>query len=326
MRNGLTHKRFGAILATFFSVCAVASSLGMGNMVQANSISEAMRVVFHIPKELTGSVVAALVIFVVLGGIKHIAVFTSVTIPVMGLVYLMGAFWVIICNAGNILPGVYEIFKCAVYPKSFAGGLFGNMTVSASNALRWGVARGTFSNEAGLGAAGISAAAADTKDYIRQGYISMSGVFLDTIVICFITGLALAASGVVGIADKRGNLYTGTELAVKAFECALGPSGAVFVGISLAFFAFATIVAWAYQGEKAFEYLIGTTMYNGTYRMVYGVVVLIGAVFPLDVVWSFSDICNGLMAFPNLISVLFLSEEAITDLKNYEKRDIYKKR
>jgi len=320
LQNAFGKSPVGHGLAMFFALCAVFASFGMGNMTQANSIADAMSVVCNMPKILTGLVSCILAILVVLGGIRSIAGLTSIMVPFMGILYLLGAFWVIGYHIKNIPMGIYQMFRCAFTPSACAGGLFGNMTVCAGNALRWGVARGTFSNEAGLGAAGISAASADTEDPVNQGYISMTGVFLDTIVICFITALALAASGVVGSLDASGKPVTGTLLTVKAFSSALGEKGTAFVGISIALFAFATIVAWAYQGEKAFEFLVGHTKYNLVYRMVYGLIVLVGAVCSLDVVWSFSDICNGLMAIPNLICLLALSDEVVKDLLAYDKR------
>ena len=180
--------------------------------------------------------------------------------------------------------------------------------------MRWGVSRGVFSNEAGLGAAGISAAAADTDDYIKQGYISMTGVFLDTIVICSVTGLALAASGVLSLTDTGGEPLTGTDLTIAAFSTTFGDLGAYFICVCITLFAFATIVAWAYQGEKAFEFLMKKQKYCIYYRFFYGLVSFVGAVCALEAVWDFSDICNALMAVPNLICVLALSGEACREL------------
>ena len=157
------------------------------------------------------------------------------------------------------------------------------------------MSRGIFSNEAGLGASGITAASADTSDYIKQGYISMTGVFLDTVVFCTMTGLALAA-----------------------FEGTLGSLGESFISISIALFAFATVIGWAYQGERAFEFLMGgRTKYNMAYRFVYGLSAFVGCLCSLEAVWSFSDICNGLMAVPNLICVLVLSGKACREIRKY---------
>ena len=190
---------------------------------------------------------------------------------------------------------------------------------SMQQSLRWGVSRGVFSNEAGLGAAGISAAAASTNDPVRQGYVSMTGVFLDTVVICTVTGLALAASGVLGMTDASGELVTGTALTIAAFATTFGDWGAYLVSIGIVLFAFATIIGWAYQGEKAFEFLVKKSKYVIVYRFLYGFMAFVGAVCALDVVWDFSDICNGLMALPNLICVLALSGRACDAIRSYRK-------
>lgn len=317
MANAFPNRRMGKILGTVFAVFAVLASFGMGNMTQSNSIADAMKVSFHIPKAQTGLAVTVITILVVIGGISSIARVTQVVVPFMGIFYLLGAILVIVTHLGNLPGGLYDMIVMAFHPHAVAGGIFGHMTVSASQALRWGVSRGVFSNEAGLGAAGISAAAADTRDYVKQGYISMTGVFLDTIVICSITGLALACSGVVGTLDGKGELLTGTALTIAAFQTTLGEKGAVFISICIALFAFATIVGWAYQGEKAFEFLAGKSKYCICYRFFYALVAFAGTVCSLDAVWNFSDICNGLMAIPNLICVLVLSGEVCREIRAY---------
>ncbi len=180
------------------------------------------------------------------------------------------------------------------------------------------MSRGIFSNEAGLGASGITTAAADTDDCVKQGYISMTGVFLDTMVVCTITGLAFAASGVLGSTDANGLPLTGTALTLAAFSTTLGKWGGSFVSICIVLFAFATIIGWAYQGERAFEFLMGgKSRYNLWYRFVYGLVVFLGCICSLETVWNFSDICNALMAVPNLICVLALSGEACREIREY---------
>lgn len=317
MANAFPQKNIGKILGTMFAVFAVMASFGMGNMTQSNSIADAMRVSFHVPRAQTGLVVTIITILVVLGGIGTIAKVTQIVVPFMGIFYLLGAILVIVTHLGNLPRGLYDIVVMAFHPHAVAGGVFGHMTVSAAEALRWGVSRGVFSNEAGLGAAGISAAAADTKDYVKQGYISMTGVFLDTIIICSITGLALACSGVVGTLDGSGELLTGTALTIAAFQSTFGDKGAVFISICIALFAFATIIGWAYQGEKAFEFLVKKSKYCIWYRFFYALVAFAGTVCSLEAVWNFSDICNALMAIPNLICVLVLSKEACRDIKKY---------
>lgn len=301
----------GRFLAFVYAVFAVAASLGMGNMTQSNSIAEAVRVTFGVPVALTGLVVTLATILVVLGGIQSIAKVTQILVPVMGSFYLLGTLGVILANLERLPAGVGAILVMAFAPEAVTGGLLGNLTViaslSAGQAMRMGVSRGVFSNEAGLGASGISAAAADTEDYIRQGYISMTGVFLDTMILCLIMGLAFVSSGLLGTTGADGALLNGTELTIAVFADTYGIWGARFICVSIVLFAFATIVAWAYQGEKAFEYLLGHTGYNIWYRFGYALTVFVGAVCSLEIVWNFSDICNGLMAVPNLIGVLVLS-------------------
>lgn len=301
----------GRFLAFAYAVFAVTASLGMGNMTQSNSIAEAMNVTFDVPIALVGLIATLATIVVVLGGIGSITKLTQVLVPVMGTFYIVGTLGVILANLERLPGGIAAILIMAFAPEAVTGGFLGNFVASTSlsvgQAVRMGVSRGVFSNEAGLGAAGISAAATDTEDYIRQGYISMTGVFLDTLILCLITGLAFVSSGLLGATGADGVLLNGTELTIAVFAGTYGVWGARFVSISIVLFAFATIVAWAYQGEKAFEYLMGCTKYNIWYRFGYALVVFVGAVCSLEVVWNFSDICNGLMAVPNLIGVLVLS-------------------
>jgi len=311
--------KIGKRLAFLYAVFAVLASFGMGNMTQSNSIAEAMWESFQVSHAKTGLVLTILTILVVLGGIGSIAKVTQVVVPFMGIFYLLGAILVILTHLENLWPGIRDIFRGAFTPVAVTGGLFGTMTTNATQALRWGVSRGVFSNEAGLGAAGISAACADTKDAVKQGYISMTGVFLDTIVMCAITGLSLACSGMVGSVDAGGELLTGTVLTIAAFGTTFGKGGGIFISISIALFAFATIIAWAYQGEKAFEFLVKKSKYCIWYRFVYALIVFVGAVCSLEAVWNFSDICNGLMVIPNLLCVLALSGEICREIRVYDR-------
>lgn len=319
MANGLHAKKMGRFLGSIFAFFAVMASFGMGNMTQSNSIADAMKVTFHVPVYQTGIVVTIITILVVLGGIGSISKVTRVMVPFMGIFYLLGTFLVILTHLPNVPYGIFQMMGMAFSPRAVCGGIGGQICVSGAQALRWGVSRGVFSNEAGLGAAGISAAAADTTDYVKQGYISMTGVFLDTMVICSVTGLAIAASGMLGTMDKKGGLLTGTALIIAVFQTTFGEYGAVFISSCIVLFAFATIVGWAYQGEKAFEFLAGTR-YCMYYRFFYALVTFVGAVCSLQAVWDFSDICNALMAVPNLICVLLLSKEACEEIKGYENR------
>ena len=308
----------GRILGTLFALLAVTASFGMGNMTQSNSIADTLWVSFRVPKADTGLFLTILTVLVVIGGISVIGKVTQVLVPFMGVFYLLGALAVILVHWRNLPGAVAGILTAAFHPQAVSGGIFGTVTVSAYQSLRWGVARGIFSNEAGIGASGITAAAADTEDCVKQGYISMTGVFLDTAVVCTITGLAFAVSGVLSLTDANGAPLTGTALTLAAFSTVLGDWGNSFVSACIVLFAFATVIGWAYQGERAFEYLLGgSTKYNIWYRFIYGLTAFVGCVCPLEVVWNFSDICNGLMAVPNLICVLALSGSACREIRAY---------
>lgn len=309
---------FGRRLGVCFALLAVMASLGMGNMTQSNSIADALWHSFGVSKAKTGLVVTILTILVVIGGIRTISKVTQILVPAMGLLYLLGSLAVILTHLQNLPGAVAGIIAAAISPSAVSGGLFGTVTVSAFQSLRWGVSRGIFSNEAGLGAAGITAASADTDDPVRQGYISMTSVFLDTAVMCTITGLSLAASGVLGLDAVADGSLNGTGLILAIFRSTFGRGTDLFVSTCIALFAFATIVGWAYQGERAFEFLMGgRTKYNLWYRFVYGLTAFLGCVFSLEVVWGLSDICNGLMAVPNLICLLALSGKVCRDIRNY---------
>jgi AGCS family alanine or glycine:cation symporter len=343
MKRGIKYRRLGSVLAVIFSIFAVCASFGMGNMTQANSIADSFRISFGIPAYKSGLVITIITILVVLGGIKSISKVTVVLVPVMGLLYVLAALAVIFTHLYNLPKGIACIVGMAFGSKAVLGGMAGSLTVGFTDALRWGISRGVFSNEAGLGAAGISAASADTDDYVRQGFISMTGVFFDTVVICSITGLAIACSGQLwsdGIniqAAAEGGNYSAMELVNAVFSSTFGEKGIYFTSASIALFAFATIAGWEYQGEKAFEYLFGCINRRFLnkrlkrkhsispekaavcYRFAYALITYVGAVASLRAVWTFSDICNGLMAVPNLICVLLLSGEAVRDIKKYVK-------
>lgn len=323
MKTALPGKHFGKILGALFALFAVFASFGMGNMTQSNSIADALHVTFQVPKAVTALAVTLLTILIVLGGIHFIAKLTRLLVPFMGIFYLFGTLAVILTHWRNIPFALGGILTAAFCPRAVSGGLFGTVLVTAGQSLRWGVSRGIFSNEAGLGATGISAAAAYTKDPVRQGYISMTGVFLDTVVMCSLTGLALAASGALGMTDAKGDPLTGTALTLAAFQTTLGDWGEKFISISIALFAFATIAGWAYQGERAFEYLMkGKTIYNIWYRFAYALMAFVGCICSLEVVWNLSDICNALMAVPNLVCVLLLSRRACRMIMDYTKKQL----
>ena len=325
LQNAFPYRRMGRILAVLFAIFAVLASFGMGNMTQGNSIAEALAVTFGVEQTVTGLVLGILTILVILGGIDKIAMVTEYLVPCMAVFYLFGTGMVIFTHLHNLPAGIWQILWGAFCPEAMAGGTIGFLcsigngtACSGRQAMRYGVSRGVFSNEAGLGAAGISAACADTTDAVRQGYISMTGVFIDTIVICSLTGLAIASSGMLGQRDAQGELLNGTALMIAVFSATFGRVGEWMLTLSIALFAFATIIAWEYQGEKAFEYLMGRCHRSGWYRVGYGIAAFLGAVCSLEAVWDFSDICNGLMAVPNLLAVVMLSKGICREIRSYK--------
>lgn len=325
LQNAFPYRRMGRILAVLFAIFAVLASFGMGNMTQGNSIAEALAVTFGVGRTATGLVLGILTILVILGGIDKIARVTEYLVPCMAVFYLFGTGMVIFTHLHNLPAGIWQILWGAFCPEAMAGGTIGFLcsigngtACSGRQAMRYGVSRGVFSNEAGLGAAGISAACADTTDAVRQGYISMTGVFIDTIVICSLTGLAIASSGMLGQRDAQGELLNGTALMIAVFSATFGRVGEWMLTLSIALFAFATIIAWEYQGEKAFEYLMGRCHRSGWYRVGYGIAAFLGAVCSLEAVWDFSDICNGLMAVPNLLAVVMLSKGICREIRSYK--------
>lgn len=325
LQNAFPYRRMGRILAVLFAIFAVLASFGMGNMTQGNSIAEALAVTFGVEQTVTGLVLGILTILVILGGIDKIARVTEYLVPCMAVFYLFGTGMVIFTHLHNLPAGIWQILWGAFCPEAMAGGTIGFLcsigngtACSGRQAMRYGVSRGVFSNEAGLGAAGISAACADTSDAVRQGYISMTGVFIDTIVICSLTGLAIASSGILGQRDAQGEFLNGTALMIAVFSTTFGRVGEWMLTLSIALFAFATIIAWEYQGEKAFEYLMGRCLRTGWYRVGYGIAAFLGAVCSLEAVWDFSDICNGLMAVPNLLAVVMLSKGICREIRSYK--------
>lgn len=325
LQNAFPYRRMGRILAVLFAIFAVLASFGMGNMTQGNSIAEALAETFGVGRTATGLVLGILTILVILGGIDKIARVTEYLVPCMAVFYLFGTGMVIFTHLHNLPAGIWQILWGAFCPEAMAGGTIGficsignGTACSGRQAMRYGVSRGVFSNEAGLGAAGISAACADTSDAVRQGYISMTGVFIDTIVICSLTGLAIASSGMLGQRDAQGEFLNGTALMIAVFSTTFGRVGEWMLTLSIALFAFATIIAWEYQGEKAFEYLMGRCHRTGWYRVGYGIAAFLGAVCSLEAVWDFSDICNGLMAVPNLLAVVMLSKGICREIRTYK--------
>lgn len=315
LQNAFPKRKTGRILASCFALFTVLASFGMGNMVQANSAAISMEAAFGIKRHVCGLLLSAVTLLVVFGGIRTVGKVTVWLVPFMALLYLIGAVTVILMHSENILPGIAKIFSMAFCTDAFAGGVCGSLQVSVANAVRYGVSRGVFSNEAGLGASGITSAAARTGDPVNQGYISMSGVFLDTAVICTVTGLCIVCSGVLGRTDAGGEYLTGISLTIAAFETVFGGYGRYFVSAAVTLFAVATVFAWSYQGEKAFEFLTGKKRSCMIYRFLYSFICFPGAVCSLGMIWNLSDICNALMAVPNLLCLFVLAEEAAEEIK-----------
>ena len=318
MKKAFKNKTFGAVLGWLFALFTVIASFGIGNLTQANSISEAMDKTFLVAPWITGVIVTVLAFFIIVGGIKSISKVSSVVVPCMAIFYMIGGLIVIFGNIQNVPSGVAEIFKMAFSVKAVAGGMGGTIVASMMSGMRYGIARGVFSNEAGMGSAAITAASATTDSPARQAYINMTGTFWDTIVVCTITGLCIASSGVLGMTDAQGNLIEGSALTIEAFKTVLGPAGGWMVTIGIALFAFSTILGWEYPGEKSLEYLAGTHKYNMAYRIVFSAAAFIGATTTLSIAWKFSDIANALMAIPNLICMLALSGELAKDVEAFQ--------
>ena len=318
MKKGFKNKKIGAFLGMLFAVFAVIASFGIGNMTQANSISESLKSTFNFDEKIVGVVLTVLALVIIVGGIKTISKVSSIVVPLMAIFYIIAGLIVVVMNIQNLPSGIVMIFKMAFSSQAVAGGGAGVITAGVMNAMRYGVARGVFSNEAGMGSAAITASAATTDDPVRQGYINMTGTFWDTIVVCTITGLCIASSGVLGTVGDDGKLVQGAALTILAFKSALGEVGAILVTIGIALFAFSTILGWEYHGEKAFEYIFGTHKYNMAYRIIFSLVVFVGATTTLQVVWNFSDIANALMAIPNLICLLVMSKVIAKEVEGFQ--------
>lgn len=284
-------------LGTAFAIFGGLAGFGIGNMVQANGIASAVENAFGIETWISGIVMTVLTGAVILGGIKRIGAVAEKVVPFMAIFYLVCVAAVLVVFAGNIPQAIATIFTQAFSPTAATGGFLGSTVLMA---IRMGVARGIFSNEAGLGTAGIAQAAGSTANPVFSGVIGMMGTFIDTIIVCTLTGLAIMVSGVWASGE------TGAVLSSAAFEAALPGYGNYLVTISLALFAFTTILGWAYYAEKCWEYLIGTVSAI-PFRMVWTVAVFFGATLSLDFAWLVADTLNALMAIPNLISLLLLS-------------------
>ncbi|MDU9052403.1 MAG: sodium:alanine symporter family protein, partial [Clostridioides difficile] len=291
-------------LAIFFAISGIlVALLGIGTFTQVNSITDAINNSFGIDPRITGVVLAVFVALVVFGGLKSISNVATKIVPFMAVIYVVIC-GIILISFWNKIPETFMlIIKSAFTPTAATGGFLG---ATMSLAIRNGIARGVFSNESGLGSAPIAAAAAKTEWPAEQGLISMTGTFIDTIIICTLTGFSLVISG-VWCSDLNGAVMT-----QAAFNGAIPTFGPILLTVSLTLFAFTTILGWSYYGERCFEFLFGVKGMNG-YRTVFVAMVLLGAFLKLEVVWIIADIVNGLMAIPNLIALLALSPIIVSE-------------
>lgn len=300
----------GRSLGFLFAVFAAISAFGIGNTVQSNATTSYINATFNVPTWISGIVLMLLAGFVILGGIKRIGTFAGYLVPFMLLLYLVGGLTLLTMNA-SALPRAFQlIFESAFTGTAATGGFAGAGVLFA---IQYGVARGIFSNESGLGTGGIAAASAQTTAPVRQGMVSMTQTFIDTIVICSITGLSIIVTG-AWTSKSDPDLLTQV-----AFSQSMGPVGAILVTIVLALFTFTTLLTWGYYGERNIVYLFGR---KGVlpYRIVFIVLIFFGSVLTLEFVWAFATMMNGLMALPNLIGLLFLSGVVWRETRDYFKR------
>ena len=309
IENGLGKKwKWLAFLFAFFGVMA---SFGIGSTVQANSVAQAVHSSFGIDTWITGVVLTLITAFVVLGGIQSIARVSSVVVPFMAVLYIVGGLVVVAMHFDLLLPALKVIMQDAFTGQAVAGGVVGTV-------IRYGVARGVFSNEAGMGSAPIAAAAAKTDHPVRQALVSMTGTFLDTIIVCSITGIVL----VMGILQSNGGAFAvpdleGAALTTATFDAMLSGYGGWVVTIGLIFFAYSTTLGWCYYGEKCATYVFGDKSVP-MYRVIYVATVMLGTVLSMDMVWAAADTFNGLMAVPNLIALLLLSKVIVQETRDFK--------
>ena len=302
LERGMNAKWLGMIFAALTAVAA----FGIGCMTQANSISSLAKESLGLNPWITGAVMTALTAVVILGGIKSIAAVCEKLVPFMAIFYVIGCLILLIMHFDRIPDTVVTIVTSAFAGQAAVGGFIG---AGISQAIRYGIARGLFSNESGLGSAPIVAAAAQTRNPVRQALVSSTGTFWDTVVVCAMTGLVIVNSG------EWKNGLGGAALTHRAFE-EIPVIGGLILTVGLLTFVFSTILGWSYYGEKAAEYLFGTKVIR-PYRVLWVIAVMVGSVQPIAVVWTFSDIANGLMAVPNLIALLGLSGVVVKETPEY---------
>lgn len=295
-------------LAIFFSISLIIALGFIGNMVQSNSIADAFQKAFSLPPLFIGVVMAGLAAFVFFGGMGRIAAFTEKVVPVMAGLYLLGGLVVLIANADQLIPAFRMIIVGAFDPSAATGGLIG---ASVKEAMRYGVARGLFSNEAGMGSTPHAHAVANVKYPAQQGFVAIMGVFVDTFIVLNMTAFVIFVTGALD------GSTTGIALTQKAFETGLGSFGLGFVAVCLFFFAFSTIIGWYFFGEQNIKFLFGT---KGTtpYRIIVMAFIVLGSVLQVNLVWELADMFNGLMVLPNLIALVGLSKVVSMALKDYD--------
>ncbi len=313
-------EKFGgnwAWLGWLFALFGFVASFGIGNMVQSNSVASALNSTFNVPVWITGVVIAIAVGMVIIGGIKSIAKVTSKVVPVMAVAYILGSLVVLFAKA-DLIPAAFDmIFSNAFSGTAVGGGFLGTV-------VRFGVARGVFSNEAGLGSAPIAHAASKINDPVVQGIIGSLGSFIDTLIVCTMTALVILVSGLItfnadGLMIVSQGL-SGAALTSQAYALSLPGLGQYVVTFGLIFFAFSTILGWFYYGSKCLEYIAGVKAVE-YYKWIWAVLTFVGATVSLDFVWNLSDAFNGLMAIPNLIALLALSPVIFSLLKAYENKE-----
>ena len=324
LRDGLgakkNCKKIGAILAVLFSCFCLLASFGIGNMSQVNAMVSNVRHTVKIPRLAIGIFLFVAVGLVVVGGIKRIARITEKLVPTMVILFLLGTFVIIGMNIDEI-PAVFEsIFKGAFNLKSAAGGTVGS---GIAVAMEWGMKRGVFSNEAGLGSSVMVHSSSNVKEPVRQGMWGIFEVFADTIIVCTLTALTILSSGAVnldtGLLTEKGVEVGKDALMSYAFEQHFGKPGAIFIALAILLFAYSTVLGWSHYGTKAFEYLFGTSKIM-IYRIIFVIIVLAGSMLEAQLAWDISDTFNGLMMIPNLIGVLVLSPQVMECTKNYVDR------
>jgi alanine or glycine:cation symporter, AGCS family len=309
-------------LGVFFAIAAVIASFGIGNIVQAHSISSASVYLWHVPSWLIGAVLSVLTLSALFGGIQRIGKIASFLVPIMGVLYILGGLFVIFMKIEQLPEVISLIFTTAFTGQAATGGFVGSTIMLA---IQYGVSRGIFSSESGLGSAPIAAAAAKTDVPSRQALVSMSGVFITSFIVCSITGFVIALTNTLGTTGNNGQLLDGSLLVYQSFESVF-KGGGIFVTISLVLFGYSTILGWAYYGEKSIEYLLGLKAVR-SYRIVFSLFLIPGAMMSLNLVWSFANIANAFMGFPNLIGLLGLATIVSKETRSFDrlhKKEIYR--